>query len=413
MAEARRNAPGNDRTTLGEGTKMNAIRTVLAGTAALLLGLAQPARAADDVTLHVILPLTGNAAFVGSGQQKTLQLVETLANQEGGIAGHPLKLVFHDDQSSPQQTLQAANSFLPEKPAVFLGSSIVAMCSATAPLLKDGPVDYCLSPGVHPQAGSYLFSSSVSTEGLMEVAVRFFRLKGWTRIATITSSDATGQDADRFFDVLLARAENEGVKLVERQHFTQGDVSVAAQMERIRQAEPQALIAWTTGAALATVLKGAVQAGLDIPVTTTNGNQVNAQMVQYADFLPRQFFIPSSLFVHHQGFKLDPRVEAEQAKFFAAAEAAKLPVDNMAALAWDPARLVIATLRRLGPGVTPAQMRAALAETRDFAGINGLYDLTKVPQRGLDANAAMMVRWDAPSQSWLAVSQPSGTLLEK
>ena len=292
---------------------------------------------------------------------------------------------------------------------MFLGSSIVAMCNATAPLLRQGPVDYCLSPGMHPPAGSYAFSSSVSTDGLMEVAVRYFRLRGWTSIATITSSDATGQDADHGLDQVLAMPENAGLKIVERQHFSQGDVSVAAQIERIKQARPQALIAWTTGAALATILKGVVQAGLDVPVATTNGNQVNAQMNQYADFLPKQFFIPSSLFVKHAGsFKLDPRVEAEQAKFYAAATAAKLPVDNMAALAWDPALMVIATLRKLGPNATAAQLREALAGITDFAGINGVYNMKKIPQRGLGADEAVMTRWDGPSQSWLAVSQPSG-----
>ena len=392
---------------------MRMARQALAGIATMLLAgplaLAQPARAAQDYTLNVILPLTGGAAFVGTGQQKALQLIEGLTNKEGGIDGRPLKMVFHDDQSSPQQTLQAANGFLPEKPAVFLGSSIVAMCNATAPLLRQGPVDYCLSPGMHPPAGSYAFSSSVSTDGLMEVAVRYFRLRGWTSIATITSSDATGQDADHGLDQVLAMPENAGLKIVERQHFSQGDVSVAAQIERIKQARPQALIAWTTGAALATILKGVVQAGLDVPVATTNGNQVNAQMNQYADFLPKQFFIPSSLFVKHAGsFKLDPRVEAEQAKFYAAATAAKLPVDNMAALAWDPALMVIATLRKLGPNATAAQLREALAGITDFAGINGVYNMKKIPQRGLGADEAVMTRWDGPSQSWLAVSQPSG-----
>ena len=97
---------------------MRMARQALAGIATMLLAgplaLAQPARAAQDYTLNVILPLTGGAAFVGTGQQKALQLIEGLTNKEGGIDGRPLKMVFHDDQSSPQQTLQAANGFLPE-----------------------------------------------------------------------------------------------------------------------------------------------------------------------------------------------------------------------------------------------------------------------------------------------------------
>ena len=44
----------------------------------------------------------------------------------------------------------------------IIGSAIVAMCNAMAPLMQNGPVMYCFSPGIHPAKGSYVFSS-VST----------------------------------------------------------------------------------------------------------------------------------------------------------------------------------------------------------------------------------------------------------
>ena len=383
--------------------------------AAVACGLGLPvANAAEPLQIEVVLPLTGNAAFVGQGQQKTLQVLEAQVNQNGGIAGRPLKFAYHDDQSSPQQTLQITQSIIPGKPAVMLGSSIVAMCNAVAPLLRDGPVDYCLSPGVHPASGSYVFSSSISTTGLIETAVRYFRLKGWTRIATITSSDASGQDADNGIAETLKLPENAGMQVVEKQHFNLGDVSVSAQVERISQARPQALIAWTTGAPVATIFKGMIQAGLDLPVATTNGNQTNAEMLQFAEFLPKQLYIPSSAFPRHDGlYKLDPKVEAAQTAFYTAADAAKLPVDNMAALAWDPGLLVVSLLRKLGPDVTAARLREAIAGTTDFAGINGIYDFTKVPQRGIDASQAIMTTWNAASKKWVPVTEQGGKPLTK
>src|ERR1700720_3036626 len=169
------------------------------------------ARAADPYRIHVILPLTGGAAFLGKGEQQALQLFEKLVNQEGGINGQPLELVFHDDQTSPQTTVQIANGILAEKPAVLLGSSIVAMCSAIAPLLKQGPFDYCLSPGVHPAAGSYQYSTSTDTHALIEAQVRYFRLRGLTRIAFMSSTDASGQDAERGFDEVTKLPENAGI----------------------------------------------------------------------------------------------------------------------------------------------------------------------------------------------------------
>jgi len=41
--------------------------------------------------------------------------------------------------------------------------------------------------------------------------VRYFREKGLRKIGTITSSDATGQDADRGIDAAVTMPENAGV----------------------------------------------------------------------------------------------------------------------------------------------------------------------------------------------------------
>ena len=193
-----------------------------------------------------------------------------MINKAGGIHGQDLHFIVHDDQTNPQTAVQLANQVIASKPAIVLGSTLVALCSAMAALMQNGPVMYCFSPGIHPAAGSYVFSSNVSTEDLASGQIRYFRLMGWTRIAIMTSADATGQDAERVLDNVLALPENKDVTIVDRAHFNITDVSVAAQIEHIREAKPQAFIAWTSGSPIATVFKGIVQAGLDIPVATTD-----------------------------------------------------------------------------------------------------------------------------------------------
>jgi branched-chain amino acid transport system substrate-binding protein len=392
----------------------NRLTRALALAACMMAFGASGARAADPYKIHVILPLSGGAAFLGRGEQQALELFAKLVNQEGGIDGQPIAFVFHDDQTSPQTTVQIANGILPDKPAVLLGSSIVAMCSAIAPLLKQGPFDYCLSPGVHPAAGSYQYSTSTDTHALIEAQVRYFRLKGLTKIAFMSSTDASGQDAERGFDEVLKLAENAGITVAERQRFNPTDVSVTAQIERIKAANPQAFIAWTTGAPIATVFKGMVQGGLDVPFATTNGNQTYAQMRQYKDFLPKQLFIPTSVFLPHDGmFKLDPKVEEAQQKFYAAFKAANVKPDNMSALAWDPANLVIGALRKLGASATAQQVKDYIDSQASYPGINGIYDFKSVPQRGLTVKNALVTRWDAAADTWTVVSQPTGTPLAK
>ncbi len=388
-------------------------RAVVLAACMMMLGVFG-ARAADPYKIDVILPLTGGAAFLGQGERQALQLFQARINKEGGVGGRLLEFVFHDDQTNPQLTVQTTDGILPEHPAVMLGSSIVAMCNAMAPLLKQGPFDYCLSPGVHPAPGSYQYSTSTDTHALIEALLRYFRLRGMTRIAFMSSTDASGQDAERGFDDVLKLPENASVKVVERQRFNPRDVSVSAQIERIKLANPQAFIAWSTGAPIATVLKAVVQAGLNVPFGTTNGNQTYAQMRQYKAFLPKELYVPTSVFLPHEGmFKLDPGVEAQQGKFYAAYKAANLKPDNMAALAWDPANIVVGALRAVGTNATAAQIKKYVASQTSYPGINGLYDFKSAPQRGLTVKNALVSRWDPAADTWTVVSQPTGTPLQR
>ncbi len=386
----------------------------LAAFALSAMYAASPAAAADSYEINVILPQTGGAAFLGKAEQHALELVQKTVNASGGIHGRPLKLNFFDDQSSPQTAVQMANQVLAAHPSVMIGPSIVAMCNAVAPLVKNGPLMYCMSPGIHPPAGSYVFTSSVSTHDLENALIRYFRLKGWTRIAVMFSTDASGQDAERGIDEVVKFPENKGVKIVERVHFNPTDVSVSAQIERVKAAKPQVFIAWSTGAPIATVFKGIVQAGLDVPVATTDGNMTYTQMKQYASFLPKQLYIPSAAWAARgEGVQLPADVKKAQDEFYAAYQAEGAAPDAAANHGWAPAMLVIDALRHLPLDATAAQVREYIASQKTYAGINGVYDFQAVPQRGLSVKNAIVTRWDPARQVWVPVSQATGIPLAK
>jgi branched-chain amino acid transport system substrate-binding protein len=389
------------------------VASMVALCGAGLMAAAPPlARAADPYDLNVILSLTGGASFLGKAEQQALQLAEKWTNENGGIQGRPLHLVFHDDQSTPQVAVQLASQVVAGKPAVEIGANLVAMCNAMAPLMASGPLMYCLSPGIHPAEGAFVFTSSVSTIDLSRALIRYWRMKGWTKIAVMTSTDASGQDAEKGINLNLALPENKDVTVVAREHFNPTDVSVSAQIENIKAAQPQAFIAWSTGAPIGTIFKGIVQAGLDVPVGTTDGNMTFAQMTQYAAFLPKQLFIPAAEWaMHGTELKREPEVLAAQERFDAVFKAAGVTPDVASALAWDPAMIVIDALRKLGPGANATQMRDYIAHLKDYAGVDGIYDFERVPQRGLDVNDAVVTLWDPARKNWQVVSQPAGAPL--
>jgi branched-chain amino acid transport system substrate-binding protein len=381
---------------------MKSIRIVLSAMLALT---ALPAEAYE---IDVVLPLTGSGAFLGQGERQSLQLVQKSANSSGGLMGEELNFVFHDDQSSPQVGVQLANEIVAKRPAVLLGSSLVAICRAIVPLMKVGPVQYCFSPGLHPDAGSFAFTASVSTLDLADAVIRYFRLKGWTRLAIMVSSDATGQDAEDGLKQVLARPENQAMQVVTTQHFNINDVSVSAQIENVKGANPQAFIAWSTGSPIATIFRAMLQGGLDVPTATTDGNMTYAQMTQYADFLPRQLYIPSGEYAAPDAAFLPAAVREQNDTLYKLYAGIGQKPDEPAELAWEPGMLVVHALRTLGIGATAEQIRDFFVHLKGYAGVDGVYDFEKVPQRGLDVSNAVVTLWNKDAKTWEVVSKPAG-----
>jgi len=373
-----------------------------------------PANAADPYKVNVVLPLTGGASFVGQGQRDTLNALAEYVNKTGGIQGQNLEFIFGDDQSTPQLAVQLTNSALTSHPAVIMGSSLVGMCLAMAPLMKNGPVHYCLSPAIHPTPGGFTFSASASSIDQLAAVIRYYRLKGWTKLAALQTTDASGQDGDKAIDQILQYPENKGVKMLVREHFAPTDVSVSAQIEKIKASGAQAMIAWVTGAPAATVFKGMVQADLDIPVAPTSGNQTFAAMNQWKSFLPKQVVLASALYPEHEGLlKLDPRIEKAQADMYAILKQHKMKADNMVGTSWDAGLIVVAGLRKLGTKATAAQLRDYIAGLTDFAGVDGVYDFKKYPERGLGPDASTVTTYDAKTDAWVWLSKPGGEPLKK
>lgn len=378
---------------------------------ALLAAMALPATAApasgEPVSIPVILSMTGGASFLGTHEWQAMQLALAAFNAGGGIHGRPAAFVIHDDQSQPQIAVQLSGEVAQSHSPIVIGSTLVALCNAMSPLFRNGPVQYCLSPAIHPAAGSYIFSASVDFDHLVQTSIRFLGYKRLTRPGAIYSTDASGQVIQKANDEALGLPENSAVKMAEVVHYSPTDISVTAQIERVKEAKPDAFLAWSPGAQVATVFKGLVEAGLDVPVVTTSANMTYAQMNQYAAFLPKELYIPAAEWPQAGAdVHLDPGVEAAHRAMFAAFAAINEKPDQPTVDGWEIATLVLHVFASLPENPSAAQFRDALAHLTGYAGVNGVYDFEKTPQRGLDENFVVMTRWDPKTQSFVIVSQP-------
>jgi branched-chain amino acid transport system substrate-binding protein len=385
------------------------LRASAVALAATLLAsiVAGPARAADPYEIPVILSLTGLYSFVGKGSQAGLQGVEQVANAAGGVNGRPIKFVFEDDASSPQTSLQLANALRAKGTPFILGPSSTATCSSVVPTVSDGPLLYCLTPGIHPAPGSWTFSANVSSDVTVIAGLRYLHQRGLKRIAVLAVTDATGQDLERGLDATLALPANKDFSIVAREHFGPTDVSAAAQLTRIKAAEPQVLLLLTIGTPFGTALHAVSDSGLDVPVFTSNGNSTYAAMKQYASFLPKELLFPDQPPLAIDAIT-DRGVRDQAVLFNKTVAGLGLKPDGIPATTWDPGWLMIGALKKYGFNVTAAQAKEYLSSLRGYAGAMGRYDFRDVPQRGLSEQSVIITKWDPQKDWWVPVSRPGG-----
>jgi branched-chain amino acid transport system substrate-binding protein len=380
------------------------ISFAVALVALLAAGVIAPTSAADTLDIDVILPLTGQAAFLGKEHQLSLKALQDATNRHGGIHGRMVNFILHDDQSNPQVSVQLANQVLAKHPPIVLGSSLSAFCKAMAPLFQNGPVMYCLSPAIYPPKGSYVISANVPTRDDILAYLRYFRDKGWKRIARITTTDASGQDADDIFHELLQRLEFKDLTVVADEHMGVTDTSVTAQASRIKAANPQVIVTWTPGTPQGTALHALFDVGLDnVPTATTSANMVASQIKSYSAFLPKNFLFTGG------GFQADIARNAQMKKaemFFTDAlkTVGVTQVDFQSGMAYDPALITLSGYEKLGLKPTAEQFRNYILGLKNFPGVNGLYDFTTGDQHGIGVGDVLIFKWNPATSWWDVVS---------
>jgi branched-chain amino acid transport system substrate-binding protein len=390
-------------------TRFARVACSVAAFALLAMLAPQPVPAADPFEIDAILSLTGPIAFLGNAEALSLRTVEPIVNAAGGINGRPVRFVIQDDASQPSVAVQLANGIIAKRVSVILGPTYVASCLAIAPLVRaNGPVDYCFAPTIHPPPGSYQFSGGASSFDQAREAFTFMAAKGWKRLAAIATSDATGQDVEDSYAAFAGKGAYAAMTFVANERFAPGDVSVAAQIAKIKAANPDVILLMTIGTATGTVLRDLKDAGLDnVPVLTNLGNLLRGQLAQQGSVMPPRTYFTAPRFYAHDVARPGPVRDAQQA-LYDAFRAQGVTPDVGNGFPWDPALIVIEALRKVGTNADAKALRDYILGVHGFAGTNGIYDYRDGSQRGQGLTALVMVQWDPVKKSVFTVSEPGG-----
>lgn len=370
------------------------------------LCLVPPAAFGEDAfTINVILPLTGPAAFVGLDEKNAIQIFEAVINKSGGVRGRPIHFQILDDQSSPQVDLQLVNTLIEQHAPVFIGPSNGASCSAVEPVVRAaGPVEYCLSPALSPQKGSFVFASARSLAATDAPIARFINDKGYDRIATLSVTDNSGLAGLKALEDVVPNYP--ALRIVDEEKFSPSALTVAAEVAKIKASNPKAIFIHASGGAFGTALRGLKDAGIvDVPVFTSSSNLSKVLLAQYAAFLPRDLYFDG--FPWQGVVPKDRSMRKAYDAFLVGFKNAGVVPTSMSGYSWDPTAIVVSAFNKVGFDATADQIRNYIANLQDFAGINGTYDFRR-DQHGLGNDSTILVKWSPATGDIIAASQPGG-----
>ena len=369
------------------------------------------ANSQSTYVIHAILSITGAGATLGSREAKALDALAAQVNAKGGIQGHPVKFEIEDNRTSPTVAVSLATPIISSGAPLLLVGSIAAPDHAVTALAgATGPFIYDLSPIDSPKPGSMIFSAGTPLIMDAEAYLTFLKSKGYDNISIITTTDATGVQGYQALLDALKLPQFSSMQMVAHQSYDPTAVSATTQLSIIKAANPQALIIWTTGSPLGTVLNGMSEIGMEsIPTITDNGNASQAALTHFQSVMPKHTYFPTPPFYLPPADISNAQVRAQVASFDQAITSIGGHPGNPYALAWDPAQLVLGALQKIGVNATASQILNYMQNLQNVPGAFGFYNTSTVHHHGLSISDIFMTEWNG--SSFVQASGPGGTAL--
>lgn len=244
------------------------------GTAAPAGKPAGPGVQAQPIKIGAMWDLTGPSS-AGNGQvaRRAVEMKVEQVNKSGGI-GRPIELVIEDEKGQPTEAVAAVNKLInQDRVDALMGFTTSGSGQAALPVIEKAGVPWVA--GVSASIFStppkkWVFQFVPTNDQFLVRTLSFLKQRSITRFAMLNDSGSYGVDAEK---AAQAQMDRFGLTMVAHEKFNQGDTDLTSQLTKIKAANPQAIIVWTTDArAAAAAIKGVKQLGISATVVGSSGH---------------------------------------------------------------------------------------------------------------------------------------------
>src|SRR5438309_12079496 len=239
------------------------LKRVLAGLlAAAALVFAGGASAQETVKVGLILPMTGGQASTG----KQIDAAVRLYMQQHGdtVAGRKIEVILKDDGTVPDNTKRLAQELIVNDKVNFIaGFGITPSALAAAPLATEAKVpEIVMAAGtsIITERSPYIVRTSFTLAQYSTIIGDWAAKNGITKVATLTSDYAPGNDALNFFKQNFTAG---GGEIVEEVKVPLANPDFAPFLQRMKDSKPDAVFVFVPAGQGGNFMKQYAERGLD------------------------------------------------------------------------------------------------------------------------------------------------------
>ena len=358
--------------------KRNLLRKCMAAGIAAVMTTAMActfAFADDEIVIGGIFNVTGDQSSLDAPSQQGFDLAIEEINAAGGINGKQLKAVYYDGQTDTAVCANNAKKLIDNDGAVvltgFSDSDFVYAAGAVAqeagvPFLSTGAT----TPDIPAVVGDCAFLTAFGDDVCAEACADYaFEELGATTAYVLT--DQSMSYTTNLSDYFMNHFKEIGGEVVLQDFFSSGDYDYAAQIARYQAlGEECGILFMATGPDDAsTVIEQFRTAGVTAPMISGDGWDTDLWGVA-GDLANQDCYCGTHFSADDEGDTVQGFIAAYTEKY------GNAPENGFAALGYDAAHIIAAAIEACGDDVTPENVRAAIEETKDFAGVTGTISFT-------------------------------------
>ncbi len=350
------------------------------------------ASAAETIKIGSFLAVTGGASFLGDPEKKTLEMYVAQINANGGVGGRQIELILYDSGGDAKKAAGFVKRLInDDKVDLILGGSTTGETMAVIPLVEKAGVPFISFGGagviVNP-VKKWVFKTPHTDRLAVRKMYEDIKKQGLSKIALFAGSGGFDKSCRKNATEL---AEEYSMEIVADETHGKGDTDMTAPLTKIKNAPGvQALVYCGFGADAVVEAKNYGQLGMTLPHYQSHGS-ASMRFVKGTEGASEGMRLPAAALLVAKQMP-DSHPQKKLGLDFEAAYTAKYnePISTFGGHAYDGLMIVVGAIERAG-GTDKQKVRDEIEKTKNYIGVDGIYNLSPTDHLGLDTDSFVMV----------------------